>query len=237
MTQLEGRRFLVTGGTGGLGPAVVAGLAGRGADVTATYRDRADAEVLRGLAADLPGTVTAHVADVLDAASVEALRSALADAGPLDGLVLLVGGWRGGTPLWQAEAGQLEEMWRLNVLSAFLPIRAFVPAMVEAGRGRVVTVGSRLAFAGRKKNGVTASAKSALTTLTETLAEELKGTGCAAYCVAPAVIDTPANREAFPRADPARWASPERIAGVIAWLLSDDALVANGAVVPVYGDS
>ena len=83
--------------------------------------------------------------------------------------------------------------------------------------------------------GAYAAAKSAVLRLTEALAAENKHLGIRANAVLPSILDTPANREAMPDADPADWVAPESLAGVIAFLLSDVARDINGAGIPVTG--
>lgn len=234
---LKGKRVLVTGGTGALGQAIALDLLERGAWVAVTYRDRAEADALLERCANAPCDIHALPCDLTDPASVDSAARAVLAGGVLDGLVLAAGTWDGGHPVWEAPADEAERLLRTNFLTAVHPTRAFVPGMVEAGGGAVVSVGSRIALRNRKGSVLAAASKAALVALTEGLAEDLKGTGVSAFCVLPSTIDTPANRAAFPDADPKRWVAPERIAAVIAWLLDAEASVASGAVVPVYGDA
>jgi NAD(P)-dependent dehydrogenase (short-subunit alcohol dehydrogenase family) len=76
--------------------------------------------------------------------------------------------------------------------------------------------------------------KAGVIVLTETLAEEVKREGVTVNCIVPSIIDTPANRQAMPRADFARWVTPAQIAELIVFLLSDAAAI-TGAAIPVYG--
>jgi NAD(P)-dependent dehydrogenase (short-subunit alcohol dehydrogenase family) len=71
--------------------------------------------------------------------------------------------------------------------------------------------------------------------LTEAMAEEFKDRGITVNAVLPSILDTPANRSEMPGADPARWVSPDALAQVIAFLLSDAAAPINGALIPVKG--
>ena len=107
--------------------------------------------------------------------------------------------------------------------------------MRGAGRGSIVTIGAAAAARAGKSSAAYAAAKSAVLRLTESLADEFKGEGSRANCVLPGTIDTPSNRAAMPKADPSRWASPEEVAEVIAFLLSDAAAGITGAAVPVTG--
>jgi Dehydrogenases with different specificities (related to short-chain alcohol dehydrogenases) len=71
--------------------------------------------------------------------------------------------------------------------------------------------------------------------LAKTVAQELEGSGVTANCLMPSVIDTPATRAALPYADYVHWPTPEEIADVAAFVLSEQSRVMNGATVRVYG--
>ena len=71
--------------------------------------------------------------------------------------------------------------------------------------------------------------------LVEAAAAEGRGDGVRVNCIMPSIIDTPANRAAMPHADHDRWPKPSELAAVLAFLVSDDALLISGAAIPVYG--
>jgi NAD(P)-dependent dehydrogenase (short-subunit alcohol dehydrogenase family) len=77
--------------------------------------------------------------------------------------------------------------------------------------------------------------KAAVAALTRALAVEVKGDGILVNAVLPSIIDTPANRAAMPKADPARWPKPAQIARAILWLASPENGLTSGALIPVYG--
>jgi NAD(P)-dependent dehydrogenase (short-subunit alcohol dehydrogenase family) len=238
--QGSGRRVtLVTGATGGLGKAVAAEFLAQGHLVWATYRKEEDAQALRAELASDTGEDALRLerADVTDSAAVERLVSTIDERdGRLDHLVNLVGGYAGGPSVWETAPEELDRMLQLNLRSAFLCCRAALPGMVARRYGRVVNVSSRTAVQPSRGHAPYAIAKMGVVTLTETLALELRDHGdVTANCVLPSVIDTPANREAMPKADPARWVSAAQLAAVIRWLTSEEAAPINGAAIPVYG--
>jgi NAD(P)-dependent dehydrogenase (short-subunit alcohol dehydrogenase family) len=114
-------------------------------------------------------------------------------------------------------------------------MRAALPALLAAGRGRIVAVGSKTAIEPVATLSAYGVSKAGLVALVRTLALELKGTGITANAVLPSVIDTPANRAADPGADFSKWVAPESIAKLILWLASDAAADVNGAIIPIYG--
>jgi len=234
---IEGRRIVVTGGTGGLGRAVVGHLLDARARVHLTYRDETELMEASAYWSEQPIGPISHRCDLRDPAAVETLAQSVQAEGPAFALICLAGTWRGGKPLWETAAEDVTVLLETNVVTTVNAIRAFVPAMVAAGEGRVITVGSRIATRGRKRNAAAAAAKAAVATMTEALAEEFVGTGLAAYCLVPSTIATEANMAAFPTANHSRWVRPEQIATIVSCLLGDATAIANGAVIPVFGEA
>src|ERR1700751_114266 len=107
------------------------------------------------------------------------------------------------------------------------------------GGGRIVNVAARLALEWRTGAGMVAYAASkvAVAALTAALAEEVAKDGILVNAVAPSIRDTPANRQAMPKADYGLWPKTEEVAATIAFLASPENLVTRGAIVPVYGKS
>jgi NAD(P)-dependent dehydrogenase (short-subunit alcohol dehydrogenase family) len=226
MGEFTGQVVLITGASGGLGAAVTRTFLEAGAQVAAVLRSGTapDAGLLE-IRADL--TAPQEAARV-----VEAVKARF---GRLDVLLHLVGGFEGGTPVAQTDDRVWSRMLDLNLNSAFYTARAVLPGMIEAGRGRIVAIGSRTAVEPAATLSAYGVSKAALVALIRTIALEVKRTGITANAVLPSVIDTPANRTADPAADFSRWVRPESIARLLLWLASDAAADVNGAVIPVYG--
>jgi NAD(P)-dependent dehydrogenase (short-subunit alcohol dehydrogenase family) len=132
---------------------------------------------------------------------------------------------------------RFERMLDLNLRSAFFSVRAVLPYLREKGKGRIVTVGSRAAIDNPAGQAAFNIAKAGVVALTKSVANELRGTEITANALLPSVIDTAATREAMPYADYVDWPTPDQIAGVISFMLSDNAAVMNGATVPVFGNT
>jgi len=145
------------------------------------------------------------------------------------------GGWSGGKPVGETSVEDWDRLVALNLRSAFLLSRAVLPGMLEAGWGRVVHISSKTAVEPRAKQASYAVSKMGLVTLTEVIAAEVKGSGVTANVILPSIIDTPANRESMPKADPAKWVKPEHIAATMRFLCSEEAASINGAHIPIYG--
>ncbi len=218
---LSGRVVLVTGASGGLGSAVVPAFAKEGAIVLPVARS-AGAD---GIAADLTS----------DAGAREAVRQAIGRAGRIDVLAHLMGGWAGGKPVAETDDGLWRSMLGMNLDAAFYVARAVLPNMTQAGRGRILMVGSRTAVEPAAGSGAYNVAKAGLIALARTIAAEVKDSGVTCNVVLPSIIDTPANRAAMPKANHAKWVKPESIAALLVWLASDEAADVTGAAIPIYG--
>lgn len=225
------RGVIVTGGTGALGRAVVRRLVDGGARVAVPLRRASEgrpapapSEAVVGIEADLSGPEAA--ASFVD----EAARR----LGVLDGLVLAAGGWAGGALFDSSPPGEWEAMLRTNLDTAAHVCRAALPHL-RRERGAIVAVGSRAAETGGAGMAAYAVSKVAVHALVRVLALENAAHGVRVNAVLPGTIDTEANRRAMPDADRSKWTSPEAVAGVVAFLLSDDSAPTSGALVPVDG--
>jgi NAD(P)-dependent dehydrogenase (short-subunit alcohol dehydrogenase family) len=126
-------------------------------------------------------------------------------------------------------------MLDINLRSAFYAARAAVPYLKEAGWGRVILVGSRAAIDFPEGQVAFNIAKAGVVALGRSLAQELEGSGVTANVLMPSVIDTPVTRQTLPYADYVNWPTPDEIAAVAQFMLSDESEVINGALIPVYG--
>jgi NAD(P)-dependent dehydrogenase (short-subunit alcohol dehydrogenase family) len=221
---------LVTGGTGGLGPAVLRRLLSDGWRVVATVREPG---------AQLPDGVQGVPADVTEPAGVAAaVAVAAADPQrPLRAVVNLVGGYAQGARVHETPVAEFEAQLRLNLRPTYLVTAAALPHLIAGGGGSVVCVGSRAALRPFPGAAGYITAKAGLLALVDALAVEYRDDRVRVNAVLPSVIDTPAQRAANPTADHTRWVTPEQIADVIAFLCSDASAPASGAHLPVYGRS
>ena len=219
--SLEKCVIAVAGAAGGLGPTVVHQLAEAGATLEVAGRDRTRLEVL--------GVGEASAVDLLDEAATRAwVDGIVVRHERVDGLVHLVGGWRGGTPIEEQPPEDWEWLEDMLVRTLHNVTRAFTPYLVASGRGRFVVVSPGQAQAPTSGNASYAAAKAAAETWTLALADRFRGTGATANIVVVGSILTEAMRaekpgEPYPGATPA-----EEIAEAIAYLCSDAAASMNG---------
>lgn len=237
------KRVLVTGGGKGLGAAIVRALVGAGFDVDFTYRSSAaEAEALaKELSqAHQARTVIAYALDLADKAMLETFCDThegetyfglVHNAGqPYDALALMMAQDK-------AEAAMQVNLWSLTRL-----VKSIVRPMVRARSGRIVAIGSVAALMGNPGNAAYAASKGALLSYMRTLSVEVAKRGITVNYVAPGFIDTDMmapyaeHRAAMEKQIPAgRFARPEEIAGLIAFLMSEPAAYITGAVLPVDG--
>ena len=227
--KLSGKVIAVSGGFGVLGQAVAATLAGYGSTVASIDFAAAPAT---GQAAGV------HVYGGIDLADEESANSVMRrivhDAGRLDGLINIAGGFH-----WEKlEGGALDtwdSLYRVNVRTAVVACKTALPYLLKSGKGRIVNIGAMGAVKAGAGMGPYAASKAGVAKLTEALAEELKDRGVTVNAILPSTIDTPRNRLDMPDADFSRWVPPSAIAEVIAFLLSDAAGAVTGALIPVAG--
>ena len=224
--------FVVTGGSGGLGSAVVRTLIAAGHQVVVPYRDRGRFTALEnGVAAKdrLLGAI-AEMDRLEDAERV--MAEAVRWGARLDGVAALAGGYASSGALDVAPAQEWEEMLRVNLKTAYSTCRAALPHL-SATRGSIVLCSSRAVTTGGAGTAYTVS-KAAVEALTRELALESRGRGVRVNAIAPGTIDTPGNRSAMPKADRTSWTPPVEIAAVVAFLLGPESTPVTGAVVPVH---
>jgi len=236
--RFGGKTVLVAGGTGGLGRAVAVAFLEEGARVVVTYRSTEEFDALKKAAEKNDANLEGLVVDVTDEIAVRQLVERIVGKyRRVDAMVNTVGGYAGGTKLWDLETKVFDQMLALNLRAGYALSRAVVRAMLKEGRGAIVNVAAKAAFDHAGGAAAYAASKSAAVALMDSLAADLKGTGVRVNSILPSIIDTEANRKAMPTADFSKWPKPADIARVILFLCSEDARVIQGAAIPVYGES
>lgn len=229
MTDSSLRPVLITGGTGGLGHAVVRRLVGEYRCLV-PYIVEGEWESLRGEIGDerLHGFAT----DVTDEAQLQQLLTEVRDQfGPLYGLVALAGGFAGGS-VEETALDDWNKLLTLNLTSVFVAAHSVLPQLKERGAGRIITISSAAMLT--RPAGIVAYnvSKAGVQVLTESLANELKNTGITANTLLPGSMATPAMLQQMQRD---QLVPIERVADTIAFLLSDGAASINGASITITG--
>ena len=227
------RHIVVTGGAGALGTAVVTALIEAGAVCHVPCFDEAEAKRFR--LRDHKQVVLTVTGNLADEAAITGLYNGIA---ALWASIHIAGGFAAG-PLTETSVATIRQQIDMNLVSCILCCRAALKAMAGGGGGRIVNVAARPALEWRSGAGMTAytASKAAVAAFTAALAEEVAKAGILVNAVAPSIMDTPANRQAMPKADFALWPKLEEVAATIVFLASPDNRVTRGGIVPVYGKS
>lgn len=228
----DGKQVVVTGGTGALGTAVVAGLTQAGAvcHIPAFNVD----EVARFALKDHENVRVSAGIDLTNEAAVTDFYAKLPGVWAS---IHIAGGFDMG-PVTETSKDAFMGQMTMNALTCFLSCREAIRAMrSDSGEGRIVNVAARPGVEPRTGAGMAAytASKAAVVALTESLGEEVAPEGIWINAVAPSILDTPTNRANMPDADPATWPTVEAVAATIIHLASPMNGAARGGVIPVYG--
>jgi NAD(P)-dependent dehydrogenase (short-subunit alcohol dehydrogenase family) len=237
-----GRRALVIGGRQGIGAAVVRALAPTCTDMTVTTRTGDIEKLENWLGSKYPGLKVAHRAlDLGDRPAVDAFAEQVAADAPFDVLVHVAGTSHDSlAALMDQDAA--ERVMQVNYWSFARIARAAVRPMMRARQGRIIAIGSVVGLRASQGSAAYAASKSALLGFVRTLALESARRGVTVNFIAPGFVDTAmmapfaAHRASTEAQIPAgRYAQPEEIADVVAFLASPAAGYVTGAVIPVDG--
>ncbi len=247
MTKLSGKTALVTGGSRGIGEAIVRRLVADGATVFFTYNSGADKAqaLVQELSANSASssTVVALQANVADADSVAALFKAVtAQSARIDILVNNAGITKDGLILRMSET-DWDSVMDTNLKGVFFCCKAVAKIMMGQRYGRIINIGSVVGVIGNPGQVNYVSSKAGLMGLTKSLAKELSSRNILVNCVAPGYINTEMTekltdeqkkkiQESIPLG---RTAEPSEIASVVAFLASDDATYITGQTLSVDG--
>jgi NAD(P)-dependent dehydrogenase (short-subunit alcohol dehydrogenase family) len=231
--NLDGRVIAIAGVGGGLGPAVAMRLGGAGAVVAGANRGQEEVDAL-GAELGLGERWDGRAVDLTDEEAVGAWRDGLLERfGRVDGLIHLVGGWRGGQPLQDEPLADWDLLHRLLIRTVQLTTRAFHDQLAASAHGRFVLVSAKQAQRPSNGNAAYAAAKAAAEAWTLAYADGFGAGGATANIIVVDAILTPRMRaenpgKAFPTFTPT-----EHIADAIAWLCSDGAAEMNGTRLPL----
>ena len=240
MFDLSGKGALVTGASGGIGAAIARTLHANGAAValSGTRTER-----LEELAADLGERTHIVPADLSDAAAVDALPAAAAEAlGSLDILINNAGLTRDNLAM-RMKDDEWQAVLDVNLTAAFRLSRAVLRGMMKNRWGRIISVTSVVGATGNPGQANYAASKAGLTGMTKAMAQEVASRGVTVNCVAPGFIETAmtealsdAQKEAImARIPAARLGSPDDVGACALFLASDEAAYVTGQTIHVNG--
>jgi NAD(P)-dependent dehydrogenase (short-subunit alcohol dehydrogenase family) len=227
--DLSGKVLVVTGADGALGQAVAATLSAYGAKLALLSH--------AGVAKGKPPAGAWQYGGIdltLETAARPAMERIVQDAGRIDGLINVAGGFRF-ERITDGTIDSWDTMYKLNLRTAVVSCQAALPYLLRSANGRIVNVGAMGAQKASAGMGPYAASKAGVAQLTEALADELKDRGITVNAILPSTLDTPKNRIDMPQADFKRWVTLSEAAEVIAFLVSDKASAITGALIPVAG--
>jgi 2-hydroxycyclohexanecarboxyl-CoA dehydrogenase len=249
MRGLRDKVAIITGGGGGIGRAIVRRLADEGVAVAVLDRN---ADAARNAVHNVEasgGRAVAQTVDITDYAAVaEAVKAVEAQLGPADILVNNAG-WDQAGNFLDTSPSSWEPLIAINLLGPLNLHHVVLKGMVARQRGRVVNIASDAARVGSSGEAVYAAAKAGVVAFTKTVARELAALRITLNVVCPGPTDTPLFaafagegeqgkklRAALERAIPfKRLGAPEDVAGIVAFLASDEAGYITGQVISVSG--
>jgi len=234
MSNLKGKRFVVTGAARGIGAGISHRLLGRGATVIGVYNTAA--EEARELAQEFPGTFKTLQADLTDSASTDSLARALLGEGQLHGLVNNAGA----IDFRKWNDFSVDEWRKIFAVNVDAPVRLIHTLRASFARGAsIVNIASTDGMTGSFGSIAYSASKAALLNVTKSLANLLGPDGIRVNAIAPGWIDTGMSTAASYTASELtplrRNGTPEEVAAVTEFLLGDDAQFVTGASLIVDG--
>jgi len=237
MKKLQRKVAILTGATGGLGKGVLPVFINEGASVACTYVVDSEYEYCQGEYAQNNENIIFLKADVTNNDDVRKVISETKKKfGRIDFLVNMVGGFLYNDFL-KTTNEDFDRMIEINLKSCFIFSREILPTFIENNSGRIVNISAKPAIKGVSGMSAYGAAKSAVATLTESIADEVKDYNINVNAIIPGTIDTEQNRKDMPDKDFSKLVNPQDIANVIVYLCSEESNIIRGAVIPALGQT
>jgi 3-oxoacyl-[acyl-carrier protein] reductase len=241
-TQLAQKKVFVTGGSRGIGAAIVKTLAARGASVAFTYAAREDAA--KKLLSELPGT--GHFClqmQSTDEASVDSVVKQVTEKfGEIDGVVNNAGITKDGL-LMRMKAEDFDSVINTNLRGTFLVTKGFLRTMIKARKGSIVNITSVIGQTGNAGQANYAASKAGTEAFSRSVAQEVASRNVRVNCIAPGFIGTEMTealseeqkKMILSKIPMERMADADEVASVVAFLLSEDSRYITGHTLSVNG--
>ena len=227
------KNILITGAAGNLGQATVEKFLKEGHRVIAAVSPGRKLDRMNG------DIVTVETDLTQEKTVEEVVKKIVAAYQSIDAVLLLVGGYDGGD-IFETDGASLRKMYSLNFETAYNVARpVFMQMMRQPLGGRIIFVGARpaLSVEDGKNSLAYALSKSLIFKLADYLNAEGASKNVTSTVIVPSIVDTPANRSAMPKANFTSWVTPDTIADVMAFVISENAGSLRETVLKVYGNA
>lgn len=228
------KTVIITGASGNLGTAVTKTFLDEGYKVIATVSSERSLKEMKAH----PQLESFIVNLESEKETAEFVEKILSSHKSIDAALMLVGGFAMGK-LEDTSGEDLKKQFSLNFETAFYLARPLFSQMMKQESGRLVFIGSRPAIKPSDGKNMVAYglSKSLLFTLADYINAAAKGKNISASVIVPSTIDTPVNRKSMPNANPENWVSPETLAGILEFVVSDKAGALRENVIKVYNNA
>jgi NAD(P)-dependent dehydrogenase (short-subunit alcohol dehydrogenase family) len=224
---MKDKVILITGANGGLGTSITQAFLATGASVIGVSNSISAAEFPQ------PNFLPTS-ADLTKASAVnDVVKSVIERYKRLDILIHVLGAFAGGKTIAETDDATWDQMYELNLNSAFYVLRAAIPHLRKSGQGRIVAIGSLTALVPWVGLGAYVTFKSALVALVRTVALENQDAGLTANLILPDTMDTPGNRKVMANADRSKWVATKDVADLALWLADERASHITGTAIPI----
>ena len=240
--DMKGRHAVITGGATGLGYAIAERVLASGGRVTLWDRDEA------GMAKAVdrlkhPGSVHSVQVDVSQHESVVAATAATLKVGPVDAVVNSAGITGPVTPVANYPVDAWQQVMDVNVNGVFYCCREWTPHLKDRPAGRIVNIASVAGKDGNPNASAYSASKAAVMAITKSLGKELANSNVRVNCVTPAAVKTAIFDQMTPehiqfmlsKIPMGRFGTPEEVAAMVTWLLTEDCSFSTGAVFDLSG--
>lgn len=236
MALLQNKVAVITGATGGLGPAVAERFYNEGCKLVLTYLSEKKISVLPDKLIDDTENVITVRADVTNEEDVAVVfNKAVEKFLTVSILCNVVGGYMDAKPFTDLTKDEWNTMMERNLTACFLTSREAARRMKDNAYGRIINISAKPGLYPEAQRGAYGIAKAGVAFLSQMLGQEFKRTGITINAVAPSIIKTPDNESWGDPQEMNHWVSPEQLADIMVFLCRESSKSINGAVIEAFG--
>lgn len=234
--SLQNKIAVITGATGGLGPAVASRLYNEGCKLVLTYLNEKNVSVLPDKIINDSKNVITVQADVTNEEDVAVVfNKAIERFSTVSILCNIVGGYMDAKPFTALTLDEWNSMMDRNLTACFLTSREAIRRMKDNNYGRIINISAKPGIYPEAKRGAYGVAKAGVAFLSRMLALEFKRSGITTNAIAPSIIKTPDNESWGDPQEMNHWVTPDQLAEIVAFLCKESSGSINGTVIEAFG--